>query len=130
MLLLSDTPCCKPIPFKVEGGRSRIAVRTLDCYYIFELDAASGEAQKLARYEKDYTVKFEPGVKIAAFMDVVVRINEKLYDWDALLKGVEMDYLPKSFDIVLEGTAPSGRRITISSKLEVEDPEITPASGR
>lgn len=129
LMLLNNSPCCKPMPFSAEGPKAQVAIRALDCCYIFEIDTTTGAAERLARFEKDYTVKLRPGIRLAGCSDLVAKINEEEYDWAELLQGVEMDYLPKVFDIELEGTRPSGKHIAARSKIKVEAPDVEPAPG-
>ena len=115
-----------PVPFAMKASPARLAITTLDCYYIFEIDAATGEARKVARYEKDYTLRLVPGLRIAGCTKVTATINRKAYDWEELLKGVPFDYLPEVFEVVLEGTTAAGRRVTARVKVTPEEPEIQP----
>jgi len=126
VMLLNNSPCARPVPLKPRGAKAQVAVNTLDCFYIFDIDTATGKAKKIARFEKDYVLKFHPGIKIAAYTDMVVKINDKKYDWEKLLKGADLDYLPETFDVLLQGTTPSGRRATMRFKVRPKEPEIKP----
>jgi len=124
LLLLHNTPCAKPVPFEAKADEIRVAIATLDCYYLFALNVATGEAKRIARFEKDYVVRVVPALKVAAYADVVATINGQRYAWEELLKGVKFDFLPKEFEIVVEGTTPSGVRRTSRFKTEVQEPPI------
>jgi len=126
-MFLNESACSDPVPFKLEKEQAIVAVKTLDCCYIFEVDAASGKVEQIKRYEKDYVLRFRPGIKVAACTDVEVTINEEVYEWGKVLKGIEFDYLPQKLHITLEGTAPSGRRIKTAIDMDLKEPEITPA---
>ena len=122
--LLNKAPCCKPIPFAAKGAKARIVINNLDCHYIFEIDATTGEAKRVARFEKDYVLKFTAGIKLAALREVTVTINGKKHEWGQLFKGVKFDYLPKVLDIVIEGGRPSGRRHRMPFNIRPEEPPI------
>jgi tetratricopeptide (TPR) repeat protein len=121
---LNGQPCCEPVPFEIKTEKARVGVNTGDCCYIFEIDATTGKAEKLARYEKDYTVRLTPGIRIKAMTSINVKVNEKALDWTKLLEGVEFDVLPDTLDITLEGTTPKGRRITIRMKIPTVEPAV------
>ncbi|KPK84944.1 MAG: hypothetical protein AMJ81_04505, partial [Phycisphaerae bacterium SM23_33] len=125
-IYLHESACCQPVPVRLEGATGLVAVKTLDCFYIFSIDTQTGQAEKVARFEKDYVVRFRPGIKVAACTDVTVRINGKPYEWGKLLEGVRFDYMPEAFDVALEGMKPSGKRLTVRVKLELKEPEIQP----
>lgn len=126
---LNGKPFGKPIPFQLKGEKARVAVNTVDCCYLFEIDATTSQATKVARFEKDYVIKLEPGIKFRALKDVVATLNGKKYAWAELLKGVSLDLLPKTLEISLEGTNPKGRRIKTSAKLNVTEPVLRPVKG-
>ncbi len=123
-IYLNKSPCGKPAPLRLTGTSGQVAVKTLDCVYIFRVDAAGGRSEKIARFEKDYTVTFRAGRKVAAWDDVKVTINGKPHAWQKLLAGAEFDYLPKSFDIVLTGTRPSGQRAKLEFKIKLREPAV------
>ena len=126
-VMLNDVRCSDTVPFEVKGAVARIAVNTLDCCYIFEIEAATGKATKLARFEKDYVIKFVPGAGLAALAHVAAKINGENYSWSKLLEGVEFDHLPEIMKVSVEGTTPNGKRITVRVEIEVREPEIGPA---
>ena len=116
--------CGKPTPLTLSGKTARIAIASLDCHYIFEIDATGGPAKKLARFEKDYTLRFRPGNKIAACSDIAVKINDKPYKWKDLLAGVPFDYLPEKLNVALEGTQPSGKKLSMKFTATPTEPKI------
>jgi len=122
--LLNNAPCCKPIPFAAKGATARIAINNLDCHYIFEIDAKTGAAKKVARFEKDYVLKLTAGIKLAALREVTVTINGKKHEWGQLFKGVTFDYLPKVLDITIDRVRPSGRRHKMPFRIEPREPPI------
>lgn len=124
---LNDSPCGKPMPYEAKTDKFRVAVNQLDCCYIFEVDAATGKAEKVARFEKDYTVKLVPGIKLAALTDVTVKINDKPYDWSQLLKGMDFDWMPKALKIAVEGTSPRGRHVAVNVEVKVKEPKALSA---
>lgn len=124
---LNGTRCGEWFPLEVRGEKARVAVASLDGVYIFEVDAASGKAKNAARFEKDYSIKFQPGLKLAGLSDVVVMINDKRCNWEKLLQdGIAFDVLPDVLSISLEGTTPTGRRISIKKELPLQEPELQP----
>lgn len=99
---------------------------TLDCCYIFKIDPTTGQTEKIARYEKDYTITLQPGARVSALTDVEAMINGKRYDWDDLLKGVPFDYLPEKFDAEITGFTPSKKRETFPLKMNLKEPSTLP----
>jgi len=127
IVTLNGTRCGEPVPFEANERKVRVAVNTLDCCYIFEVDMAGGKSEKVARFEKDYTLKLQPGVKLAALTDVTLQINDKKYEWEKVLKdGIALDCLPDALKIVLEGTTPAGKRITAKITVPLQEPDLTP----
>jgi len=119
---LNGSLCGKPTPMELGPDAATVAVKTLDCVYIFRIDTKAGQATRTARYEKDYTVTFRPGREIADCTDVTVKINGKPYEWKTLLAGARFDFLPESFDIRFEGTRPTGEAVSIRAKLKLKEP--------
>ena len=121
-MYLNGSLCGKPTPIKLGPDAGTVAVKTLDCVYIFRIDTKTGQATRTARYEKDYTVTFRPGREIAGCTDVTVKLNGKPYEWKKLLAGARFDFLPKSFDISFEGTRPTGKPVSVRAKLKLKEP--------
>jgi len=126
VLLLHDQPACAPFPFQPKSKEPRVAVHTADCTYLFKLHPTTGEGEHTARFEKDYVVTLRPGAKLRACSDGVLRINGQTHEWEKATAGIHLDRLPESFDIALEATTPSGRRITSHVTLAASEPAIKP----
>lgn len=118
--------CGKPTPLTLSGKTARIAIASLDCYYIFEVHADGGPAKKLARFEKDYTLRLKPGNRIAACSDITVKINDKPHAWKDVLAGVPFDYLPEKLHVAIEGTQPSGEKLSMKFTTKSTEPKIKP----
>jgi tetratricopeptide (TPR) repeat protein len=101
--LLNGQPCSDPVAFQPSAKRARVALRALDCIYIYEIDTETGAAKKLARYEKDYTVTIKPGPSIRLQRNVRMTLNGEPADWREFLGGRPFDFLPATFKITLEG---------------------------
>lgn len=123
-VLLNGTPVCKAIPSAPHQAGEQVAVRTLDCIYIFALDPETGKAEQKARFEKDYKVTFKARGDVAALGDIKVTVNRKPYLWQNLLQGAEFDYLPARMEIKLQGTDPNGKRVTREYKIETSEPPL------
>ncbi len=122
LILLHDAPACPPLPFDLKANEARVALNLPGRTYIYRVSAA-GDAEQLARFEKDYVVALKPGLKVAALASPLLRINGRAYDWDKALAGIPFTRLPEQFDIIVEGTAPLGRRMTIRATVKpVESP--------
>jgi len=126
LVLLHDTPACDPLPFQAKANDARVALHLPGFTYIYKIDPATGAAERLARFEKDYLVALKPGLRLSALARPTLRINGQSYKWQKALDGIPFDRLPERFDIVVEGTAPLGRRITIRASLPAGEP--SPAS--
>lgn len=120
--LLNGSACCKPADLPIKGDTTRVAVHSLDCYYIYEVAAAGGDAKQLARYELDYTVRVTPGQRVAAWKDLTATVNGKTHDWNKLNEGEPFDWLPEQFEIEVEGTGLDGQRERASLKVPVREP--------
>ena len=123
---LNNSRCSKPAPLRLQGKAARVAIRSLDCYYVFQIDAGGGAAKRIARFETDYKLTLRPGNKIAACRDLSVRINGKPHKWADLLAGIDLDYLPKKLDVVMKGTRPSGGAFTLKFQVAPIEPPIKP----
>ncbi|MBM4034483.1 MAG: tetratricopeptide repeat protein [Planctomycetes bacterium] len=132
LITLHDAPACDPLPFVLTGNEARIALHLPGCTHIYRLDAATGLGERLARFEKNYTVTLKPGLKVSNFANPTLRINGRPYEWDKALNGIPFERLPERFDIIVEGSAPLGRRMTVRASFDAlepppEPPKPTPA---
>jgi tetratricopeptide (TPR) repeat protein len=108
------------VSIQLKEPKSRVGVNLLDCFYVFEVDSKTGEAVKLARYERDYVVTFKPSETLLALKEVTLQINEEAADWQQLLNGKTFDYLPQQLRLHIEGVTPEGKRGIYQMTLEVD----------
>jgi tetratricopeptide (TPR) repeat protein len=125
LVTLNGARCCKPTAYKPESAKPRIAVRQLDCVYIFELDAKTGAGKTVARYEKDYRLTARAGLKLQA-AKLTVTINDKNVAWGDLLDGHTFDTLPEKLAVRIEGTRRSGKAVEFAINLVPEQPPVKP----
>jgi len=127
LVLLHKAPACEPLPFDAAAGGARVAIHCTDCAYIHTIDLPSGKCEQIARLEKDYRVTLKPGVKIAGFTNVDLRVNGQSHKWEKALKGMTFDRLPDEFSVVLEGTSPLGKRLVARASISnVQEPTLEP----
>ncbi|MBM4040949.1 MAG: tetratricopeptide repeat protein [Planctomycetes bacterium] len=126
LVLLHDAPACPPLPCDLKGPNARVALHLPGCTYIYQVDAAGGAAERLAKFDKDYTVALKPGLKVSAFANPVVRINGMPHDWAKAAAGIPFARLPESFELIVEGSAPLGRRMTVRATIEAVEPAPEP----
>jgi tetratricopeptide (TPR) repeat protein len=124
--LLNGSPCSDAVPFRPRAKSSRVAMRTLDCVYIFEIDPETGEAKKLARYEKDYTITLKPGRTVRELRDIRLTLNGEPADWQEFLKGRQFDFLPATFKLHLNGENEKGDPVELD--VDLTDPMHRKAS--
>ena len=106
---------------------ARIAVRTLDCYYIFKVDPQTGQAVQEARYELDYELRLKPEALPRGWTDLTVQVNDKTYDLAAAQKGIPFDYLPEKLTVIVRGTDADGQPQTLQLQGSVDDADVTRA---
>jgi tetratricopeptide (TPR) repeat protein len=111
-------------PIELKQPKTRVGVNVLDCFYVFEVDSKTGEAVKLARYERDYVLAFKPSENLLALKDVTLKINDEAVDWQEFLKGKTFDYLPDKLRLHIEGVTPEGRRGVYYMTLEVDAAQL------
>lgn len=71
--------------------------------------------------KKVYSVRVEPGLKLATLTDVTFRLNGTAYPWDEMRKGRAFDVLPKELHVVLTGTNPAGKPFTHDEKVPFDE---------
>jgi len=126
-VFLNHSPGAKPTPLNLPPGKvAKVALRSLDCFYIYQVDPAGGPAKKLTRYEYDYRFVIRPGLKIAACRDLAVTVNGKAHAWQDALAGIPLDYLPEKLHLVVKGVRPSGKPLSMDLKITPNEPEIKP----
>ncbi|HPD17478.1 MAG TPA: hypothetical protein PLE19_21275 [Planctomycetota bacterium] len=121
LLLLHDSPACDPLPFDLQGNEARVALHLPGITYLYKVEA-SGTAERLARFEKDYQVTLKPGLKVSGLASPALRINGVAYEWEKALAGIPFARLPEQFDVIVEGTAPLGRRMTVRATVAATEP--------
>ncbi|MBI4023768.1 MAG: hypothetical protein HY360_02240 [Verrucomicrobia bacterium] len=107
--------------------RSRVVVNMLDCVYLYEINAASGEVHRLKRFEKDYTIRGWPSESVRAMKDGAVKINGKAYTLEDVANGVPMDFLPERLQIEFTGTSADGKQQKHEWTVNVLEPADLPA---
>ncbi len=127
LVLLGDTPACKPFPFEAKGKTFEVAVHAGDQTHVFQIDAATGEAAPAAKFEKDYVLTIKPGVQVGALTSVTLRINGRSQKWSkAIDTGVTLDRLPDHLVIAIEGTTASNVRLSARVQLVTPEPRLEP----
>jgi hypothetical protein len=101
-----------------------IVVRNLDCVYIADVNTMSGVVRKTARFEKDYSLKVELDEEIRNYRSAPVRIGEHEYEWDNLLKGTVVDYLPPVLELRLDGKQADGTPATLNFRIAIEEDSL------
>ena len=127
-VVVAGVPCGNPVPFnpKAADGNARVAVESIDCYYLYDINVKTGEARPAARYEMDYKVSVKPGPILLAAPEVMVMINGKRYEWAAVQKGVVFDCLPDEWSVVVEAPSQSGGRLSGRLKIDARAPLSEP----
>jgi len=126
---VAGVPCGKPVPFnpKAADGNARVAIESINCYYLYDINVKTGEARPAARYEMNYKVSVKPGPILAAAPEVKVVINGKRHEWAAVQEGVLFDRLPDEWSVVVEALSPSGGRLsghrTIDAGAPLSEPQ-------
>ncbi len=133
LLLLNKQPCENPLPLEIKGRQARIAVHSLDCTYVFEITAASGDVKLIARYEKNYVIQFVPKGLSKDLTQVEATINDQPYDWEDMREGIRFDFLSETLDVKISGTDSSKQPQTIKCKIKIPSPgksPLKPADGK
>jgi|APSaa5957512622_1039677.scaffolds.fasta_scaffold03236_4 tetratricopeptide (TPR) repeat protein len=125
-VMLNNSACSKARPYKLEQAKTKVAVNTLDMCYIYAVERGTGRTTELAAFEKDYLLTVEPSPELRAWRETTISLNEKATTWEALQKGVPFDYLPKTFDLKIEGIDPSGQDQKFHRTLDPEALENAP----
>ena len=123
---LNGSACCKPVAMPIKSDTARVAVRSLDCYYIYEVNATGGDAKQTARYEIDYTVRVAPGKRLRDWKNMTASINGKKRDWDKLQQGEAFDWLPEQFEIEVTGTGVDDKSERATLKMPLNEPAMRP----
>ena len=127
IVMLGDEPACEPFPYEAKDKEFQVAAHAGDRTRLFTVNAESGKAEPGESFDKDYTLKLKAGVKLGTFNDVALRINGKAYPWSkAAEDGLAFDRLPDRLDIIMEGTAPSGGRLTARFDRPAPEPDLKP----
>ena len=110
-----------PVAAELEGP-AKIAVRSLDCCYIYAVDPQAGTVTQEARFEMDYELQLKPEALPAGWTDLAVTLNDKAYDWAVAQKGIPLDYLPAKLTLVVRGTDADGKPQTLQLRGAVSEP--------
>lgn len=106
---------------RLGGKKANIAVCSLDCVYIYELDPAAGNVTRLDRFEKDYEVKVVPDESLRAFKGDDLKIGDTTYPWKDLLEGTTLDYLPPILEFKLVAPAADGEPETLKFSIPINE---------
>ncbi|MBI4027799.1 MAG: hypothetical protein HY360_22630 [Verrucomicrobia bacterium] len=117
-IFLNATPLGKQ-RLKLLAEQTRLAIFAGDCCYIYRVHRESGRMEQLARYERDYVLKFIPNGPLRELKNVSVKLNDKVDNWNHLQEGVPFDILPESLKLDIEGTDASNQRCRESITLAV-----------
>ncbi len=60
--------------------------------------------------EKDYVLRIEPSPELQTWDQHTITLNGKTHTWEALKEGIAFDYLPKTFELRVEGLDATGVR--------------------
>lgn len=127
LVTLHGEPACDPLPFVPQGNEPRIAIHVPGSTHIYKLDPATGTAERLARFDKSYVLTLVPGLRVSALANPSLRINGRPVEWGKALGGIPLPHLPESFDIIVEGSAPLGKRMTVRASIPAREPQPPPA---
>ena len=103
-----------------EGG-NKVAVRTLDMVYLFDVAGDTGKAQKVESYEKDYTIRIRPSEEVRTWKELVIRINGKEQTLAELEDGLFFDWLPEKLVLEATGLTPDGQRQEFKTEFPIRD---------
>lgn len=120
-ILLHETAACDAQRCRLGGKKANIAVCSLDCVYIYELDPAAGNVTRLDRFEKDYEVKVVPDESLRAFKGDDLKIGDTMYPWKDLLEGTTLDYLPPILEFKLVAPAADGEPETLKFAIPINE---------
>jgi Flp pilus assembly protein TadD len=123
-MFLNNQPASHPAPIELKGEKARLTVNLLDICYIFEFDAATGQARRVARFERDYIVTLVPSERLRALNNVTLILNGKKYDWKEALNGVRFDILPEKLEIAIEGTNAAGKKLELKTASVLDESRV------
>lgn len=114
------------ISFPPDQKEISVAVCANDCYYIYRLFSSNTRTERVARYEKDYTIRLNPNSELRGLRKVTAKVNGLAYSWRHLLEGVPFDILPKKLQIEAEGLNAANQRERLRMEIEVAEPKVFP----
>lgn len=120
-VLLNNAPAGKPLRHPAGTRKTRVAVTSLDCTYIYEVDPGSGEVKAVDRFEKDYRIRIVPDDGLKAFKGSDLKIGESTVSWEELLKGTTIDYLPPVLEIRMEGPGTNAAPEILTFTIELKE---------
>jgi len=118
-ILLNNSDACKPQHHPAGDKKAKIAVTSLDCTYIYEVDPESTEVKLLERFEENYKFKIIPDESLKDFKGSDIKIGEKTYPWTDFLKGTDIDYLPPELEISMEGPGTDNKPEILKFKIKI-----------
>ena len=119
VVLLNGSRCGEGVPGKLKEGGNKVAVRTLDMVYLFDVAGDTGKAQKVESYEKDYTIRIRPSEEVRVWKELVFRINGKEQTLKELEDGLFFDWLPEKLLLEATGVTPDGQRREFKNEIPI-----------
>ncbi len=114
-IVLNGKSCGQAQKCKLEEEESIVALHMLDMTYIFSINRDTGQAKKLASYERDYKLKISRGATVLKWADSAIKINDKKHDWQESEEGIPYDYLPKKLNLEISGTTEDGKKVALKT---------------
>ena len=114
-IVLNGKSCGQAQKCKLEEEESIVALHMLDMTYIFSINRDTGQAKKLASYERDYKLKISRGATVLKWADSAIKINDKKHDWQESEEGIPYDYLPKKLNLEISGTTEDGNKVALKT---------------
>ena len=121
VVLLNGSSCGEGVAGELKEGGNKVAVRTLDMVYLFDVAGDTGKAQKVESYEKDYTIRIRPSEEVRTWKELVIRINGKEQTLAELEDGLFFDWLPEKLVLEATGLTPDGQRQEFKTEFPIRD---------
>ena len=121
IVLLNGSPCGEGVAGELKKGGNKVAVRTLDMVYLFDVAGDTGKAQKLESYEKDYIIRIRPSEEVRSWKHLVIRVNGKEQTLAELEDGLFFDWLPEKLLLEAAGVTPDGQRREFKNEIPIRD---------
>jgi Flp pilus assembly protein TadD len=123
-MFLGNSRASHPASIELKGDRARLVVNLADVCYIFEFNTTTGDARRVARFERDYMITLQPSERLRALKDVTLTLNGKQYDWKDALGGIRFDMLPEKLEISVEGVNADGKRMELKTFSNLDESRV------